>query len=160
MWRPRYAGAVSWIPHGSEEYDENETLRQALLNEGNDETRIVNFCGSDINIMANVLAAADVFVGNDSAPMHIATALNTRVIAIFGPSPIANVNPTAHDRRNITVHAALECVPCGSRTCRLASEKQFSCLTELPVPLVWQKLKEVLETTTRTVATTSLPEAS
>jgi heptosyltransferase-2 len=52
----------------------------------------------DLRSAVRALAAADVAVTNDSGPMHIAAALGTRTVAIFGPSDPklwAPLNPLA-----------------------------------------------------------------
>jgi len=36
--------------------------------------------------LANILRRCDLFIGDDSFPMHMATAVGTPVVAIFGPS--------------------------------------------------------------------------
>jgi ADP-heptose:LPS heptosyltransferase len=130
---------------GKDEHAGNEELKEALVADCNAEGRVLNCCGADLNTMANIFAASDVFVGNDSGPMHMATAVNTRVIAIFGPSQISRLHPSAFDQKNVTLHADLACVPCGAEKCRLATEQQYSCLLSLPVGKVWEKLQEALQ---------------
>ena len=56
----------------------------ALLKES---PRLVNLCGkTTLKQLAAVSERADLFVGVDSAPMHIAAATGTPVIALFGPT--------------------------------------------------------------------------
>jgi ADP-heptose:LPS heptosyltransferase len=43
--------------------------------------------------MCGIVARASLFVCNDSAPMHIAAALKTPTVAIFGPSKSAQTGP-------------------------------------------------------------------
>jgi len=43
--------------------------------------------------LAGVLSEAALFVGNDSAPMHIAAAIRTPTVAIFGPSKSVETRP-------------------------------------------------------------------
>lgn len=144
LFLTHYTGKVFLIG-GKEEYGLNEDIKQMLIANCDAEGRVVNFCGTDLNTIANVIASSHVFVGNDSGPMHIANALNKRVIVIFGPSPIAALNPTKYDKRNVTVYADLECVPCGSQTCKLPDDKKHSCLTGLSTEIVWDKLQRVIQ---------------
>jgi len=52
-----------------------------------DNSKLIDLCGkTTIKQLAAVAARCDLFIGVDSAPMHIAAALNTPVIALFGPS--------------------------------------------------------------------------
>jgi len=125
---------------GKDEWEENEKFRKILEVSCNARGRVTNFCGADLNTTANILAASHVFVGNDSGPMQIANAVNTRVVAIFGPSILANLNPAVHNKKNIPVYAGLDCVPCGKHVCKLPADRQFSCLTDLAVSIVWDRL--------------------
>ena len=146
LFLQHYNGRVLLVG-GKEEYAENEELKNALAEECNAYGKIINFCGSDLNTMANVISSSNVFVGNDSGPLHIANALNTRVIGIYGPSPIAVFNPTTYDCRNATIHADMDCIGCNNfnNICKLAEGKKFSCLTEVTAESVWKKLRAMLD---------------
>jgi ADP-heptose:LPS heptosyltransferase len=57
-----------------------------------------------------VLERCALFVGNDSAPMHMAAALGVPTIGIFGPTSVANFRPRG--ARVTIVRAGLACSPC------------------------------------------------
>lgn len=139
LYLENYEGQLLLVG-GKGEWEENEKFRNALEERCDARGRITNFCGAHLNTTANILAASHVFVGNDSGPMQIANAVNTRVVAIFGPSLLANLNPAVHNKKNIPVYSSLDCVPCGKHDCRLPEDRQFSCLTDLAVSIVWEKL--------------------
>ena len=61
--------------------------------------------------LGHVLAQADVFVTADSGPMHIATALRTPVVAIFGPTDPTIYKPFQAERA-IVVRHVVPCQPC------------------------------------------------
>lgn len=50
------------------------------------------------------------FIGNDSAPQHIASAVDTPVVALFGPTDPENFGPTSSLSSVVT--AKLPCSPC------------------------------------------------
>lgn len=68
-----------------------------------------------IQVTAAVLELADLFVGNDAGPMHLAAAVGTPTVAIFGLSnsdawgPYTGGHP---ERRAIIVKLDLPCMPC------------------------------------------------
>jgi len=129
---------------GQDEYQANEEIRHILVETEDATGRVINCCGSDLHRTASVIAASKAFIGNDSAPMHIAVALNKRVMGIFGPSAISVVNPTQYDQRNITIRSYMECVPCNNAQCRLPDDKKLSCLTSLSTDMVWEHLQRVI----------------
>ena len=75
--------------------------------------------GSDLRNAILALAAADVAVSNDSGLLHVAAAIGTPAIGIFGPtSPWhwAPLNPLA---AVVETTSELSCRPCHKPTCRM-----------------------------------------
>ena len=64
----------------------------------------------DLLTLAAVLERLDVFVTGDTGPMHLAAAVGTPVVAVFGPSDPARYAPRG-DRHRI-VRIELPCSPC------------------------------------------------
>ena len=62
--------------------------------------------------LANVIQSADLFVGADSGVMHLAAAVGTPVVAVFGPSNYRAWHPWSPDGRAVVVTSAPECSPC------------------------------------------------
>jgi lipopolysaccharide heptosyltransferase III len=77
---------------------------------------------------------ASLFIGVDSAPMHIASAVHTPVVALFGPSGEFNWGPWQVPHR--VVASDHSCRPCGNDGC--GGGKVSECLTTLPVSAVLQ----------------------
>ena len=48
----------------------------------------------DINALKALIAKSDLVIGNDTGPTHMAWAMNTASIVIFGPTPISRVHVT------------------------------------------------------------------
>jgi ADP-heptose:LPS heptosyltransferase len=65
----------------------------------------------DLVLLAAVLAELDVLVTGDTGPMHLAAAVGTPVVALFGPSNPARYGPRAAHERILRVD--LPCSPCG-----------------------------------------------
>ena len=97
--------------------------------------------------LAAVTREARIFVGVDSAPMHIAAAMQTPVIALFGPSGEFEWGPWGVPHRIIT-STNHPCRPCGIDGC--GGGKISECLTTLPVERVCAALAELIDATNAT----------
>jgi heptosyltransferase-3 len=97
--------------------------------------------------LAAVTREARIFVGVDSAPMHIAAAMQTPVIALFGPSGEFEWGPWGVPHRIIT-SMNHPCRPCGIDGC--GGGKISECLTTLPVERVCAALAELIDATDAT----------
>ncbi len=65
----------------------------------------------DVPTLAAVLARLDLFVSSDTGPMHLAAAVGTPVVALFGPASPARYGPRAYHEQIVRVD--LWCSPCG-----------------------------------------------
>lgn len=63
-----------------------------------------------LGTVAALMEKADAFLGNDSGPMHMAAAVGTPVVAVFGPTVPGRTGPRGSPF--IPLYAALECSPC------------------------------------------------
>ena len=91
-----------------------------------------NLCGETSLVeVVDLLSAASAAVSNDSGLMHVAAAVGTHVIGLYGSSSPQFTPPlTAH--RTI-VSRNLACSPCFARTCHLG---HTDCLTGISVAVV------------------------
>ena len=90
--------------------------------------------------MGALAARARLFFGVDSAPMHIAAAMGTPVVALFGPSGEREWGPWMVPHR--VVASDHSCRPCGNDGC--GGGKLSECLTSLPVARVHAAVNELL----------------
>ena len=108
-------------------------------------TSPVSFVGrTTLKQLAAISARATLFVSGDTAPMHIAAAVGTPVVAIFGPTGPLNTAPWGRGHRVITKGYA--CQPCGQDGC--GGSKRSDCLEDLTpeevIPQVDEALDQVL----------------
>jgi heptosyltransferase-3 len=105
------------------------------------ERRIVDLVGQlSLPELGALTARARAFVGVDSAPMHIAAAMGTPVVALFGPSGEQEWGPWRVPAR-VIVSTAHPCRPCGIDGC--GGGKVSECLTTLPVARVHAAVREL-----------------
>ena len=95
--------------------------------------------------LAALTAKAKLFVGVDSAPMHMAAAMGTPVVAIFGPSGDLEWGPwdPLHKGHRVVASNTHPCRPCGMAGCN--DSKLSACLTTLPVAQVLSACEELLK---------------
>jgi len=73
---------------------------------------VIDACGElDLVALAALLAELDLFVTGDTGPMHLAAAMGTPIVALFGPSNPERYGPLARISRVLRVD--LPCSPCG-----------------------------------------------
>ena len=93
---------------------------------------------------AELIGRASVLVTNDSAPEHLASAMNTPTIAIFGPTITAfGFGPLADERLVLGVDG-LPCRPCdrhGPMVCPLGHHK---CMRDLRLDTVETAVRKIL----------------
>jgi heptosyltransferase-3 len=77
---------------------------------------ILDLCGkTTIKELAAIAETSDLFIGIDSAPMHIAAAVKTPVIALFGPTGENVWGP--YGDGHIVITKDLPCKPCKKGMC-------------------------------------------
>ena len=110
--------------------------------------RVVDLAGQlSLTELAALTARALAFVGVDSAPMHIAAAMGTPTLALFGPSGEHEWGPWMVAQR-VLVSTAHPCRPCGIDGC--GGGKVSECLTTLPVEAAHSALIALLGDTRTT----------
>jgi len=88
------------------------------------------------------LKAVDVLLTNDTGPMHVAAAVGTPVVALFGSTSPELTGPgLPGDPRHQLVREAPACAPCFQRECPL----DFRCMTGISVQRVVQALAKAVE---------------
>lgn len=132
---------------------------------------VIDLCGkTTMKQLAAVSAAADIFFGVDSAPMHIAAAVGTPVIALFGPSGAFNWGPWDNNEsskfevrssksgnpyikkngvqvfgKHTVIQRDWDCIPCGRDGCE--GSKISRCLEDIAIDEVKNILTEKLKET-------------
>jgi predicted lipopolysaccharide heptosyltransferase III len=81
------------------------------------------------------------FIGNDSAPIHIAAGVGTFVIGMYGPTYSEQCGPWT-DRKALFDISSLPCRSCKQEVCHTVPYK--ACLSEIKPESVIKKAREIL----------------
>lgn len=92
--------------------------------------------------LAALTARAKCFVGVDSVPTHIAAAMQTPVVALFGPSSERVWGPW--QVRHRVIASEHSCRPCGLDGC--GGGKMSECITTLPTQRVLEAVTRLIKT--------------
>ncbi|MFW2308087.1 glycosyltransferase family 9 protein [Aliarcobacter butzleri] len=114
---------------------ENELVSKGITN-------YQNLAGkTTIPELIEKIAGLDLFITNDSGPMHIAAAYKVKTIAIFGPTKFTETNQWNNPNGEI-VTKNLDCAPCMKRVCPLKHHKCMKNITAADVLNVIVKLEK------------------
>jgi len=112
---------------------------------------VLDFVGVlDLPSLAAVLEQLDVFVTGDTGPMHLAAAVSTPVVAVFGPSDPVRYAP--RDPKHSVVRIDLPCSPCNR--IRVPPER---CVGHIPDCLAGIDVERVYRAVTATLNPTAMP---
>ena len=102
---------------------------------------VARLAGGDVCVLAGsisvpqlvaLLARADALVSNDSGPGHVASAVGTPVVAVFGPTvPAFGYTPWGEANR-IVERGDLSCRPCDSHGPQVCPLGHHRCMREIP----------------------------
>ena len=90
---------------------------------------------------AALCSLTDIFIGNDSAPIHIAAGAGAFVVGIYGPTIAAHCGPWT-DKKLIFDDETVPCKLCRQERC--TGEDFKACFKEITPEVVLKKLSEVL----------------
>jgi heptosyltransferase-3 len=97
----------------------------------------LNFVGRlTLKELGALISQARFFFGVDSAPMHLAAAVGTPALALFGPSGDFNWGPWGEG--HLVIKKDWDCLPCGKDGCE--GSKVSRCLVELSPEEVLERM--------------------
>ena len=104
-------------------------------------TRVVSLNDLTLPEVSALAARARLFVGNDSGIAHIAAAVGTPSVVVFGSSNVAHWRPWSNAPAEV-VREEMPCAPCAGYTCGEFAEAQ--CIRRVTVERVSEAVKRVL----------------
>lgn len=116
------------------------SIAQLLPQTGTRLNRLIDFCGkSDLPTLAGILSQAHAVVSNDSGAMHLAAAVGTKVVAVFGPTRERHTFPLSAGPEApapVVITHDVFCRPCMLRECPI----DHRCMTRISAARVHQSL--------------------
>ena len=100
---------------------------------------IINLTGNPLLELTAVLKAAAAAVGPDSGPGHLAAAVGTPYVTLFGPTPALRHVP--YGCEHLMVQSDLDCAPCYQKEC---PEGHARCMGTIEVEDVIEKISLAL----------------
>lgn len=93
---------------------------------------------------ALVLAHSDLMIGNDSASIHLASATDTPVVTVFGPTVIEFGFRPWSDQAYVVEKKGLACRPCGPHGHHKCPRGTHECMKDLSADEVFGKARPLL----------------
>lgn len=105
---------------------------------GLQEDRVLNLAGkTSLRELLALIEKCSVLLTNDSGPMHIAAALGTPLVALFGSTSDVQTGPYGGGK---VIHKHVECSPCYKRVCPI----DFRCMKRIEVDEVYHEVAKLL----------------
>lgn len=102
-------------------------------------SQVVNLAGqTSLRQLMATIQSCDFFLTNDSGPMHVASALDVPLIALFGSTSDIATSPY---KGGIVIHKHVPCSPCYRRQCPI----DFRCMTRIEVREVYDNLLALID---------------
>ena len=116
--------------------DKSRSALAAALTEKFPTPNVIDLVGqTTVTQLAALLKAAAAGVGPDSGPGHVAAAVNTPFITLFGPTSPQRTAPFGNYR--LVVEAGLSCAPCYKKRC---TEHNQQCMKSIQPDEVMEKI--------------------
>ncbi len=114
--------------------EDQETIHDIM---GNMEKRAAGLAGTtSLKTLAALYDHIDFLVSTDTGPMHLAAAVGSPVIALFGPTAPWRTGPFGNGHE--VIRADLDCSPCFKRQC-----KTTECMKQITVDQVLRRVERI-----------------
>lgn len=148
-----YGSAKCWLPERFRAVTEKllkledvqivyfgDATTKPLVNEICQGLPVANLAGlTTLRELASLIKLCSVLLTNDSGPMHMAAAVGTPLVALFGST---NEIATGPYKTGVVIHKHVECSPCYKRVCPI----DFRCMKRIETDEVYDALVKILNT--------------
>jgi len=108
------------------------------------DTKLIKAVGLPLGKLMSLIKRCDCFITNDSGPMHIASALQVPVVAIFGPThPRLGFAPVGS--KNEVLCANVRCSPCSLHGEKRCKKKSRYCMDLIQPEMMVEAVEKLLQ---------------
>lgn len=147
-----------WTPERFRELAERllkENFQVVFTGAGEDQTLIDDIAGglgasvlrldgqTTLKVLAAVYRSARVVVSTDTGPMHLAAAVGTPVVALFGPTAPWRTGP--YGKNHVVLRSGVTCSPCFSRSCKTTELEPVACMKRITVEQAVDGVRRLFE---------------
>lgn len=154
-WQPeRWARIADWLVEtrdatvlllggpGKDDREAADTMKAALFPDT--AGRVIDLVGKlDWGVMGVLIGQSELFLGHDTGAMHLATAMRTPVVAVFGPSDPARYGPWDPDRRAVAVAPRAVAQGAGAEALRQAAKVGGTYHISVTIEGVWSAVEKI-----------------
>ena len=96
-----------------------------------------------LGTVAAVFKKCSLFIGNDSGPLHIASAVGVSTISFYGPTNPKDWAPVGY--KNVALYKNVACSPCYDHG-KFPPCDHLDCLRSITVNEVWGQVRKKIQT--------------
>lgn len=93
---------------------------------------------------ASVISKCGLFITNDTAPLHLASAFQVPTVAIFGPTT-TGLGFGPYSMINAVIEKNISCRPCGRHGHKECPKEHYNCMKEISVDEVYEACRRLLK---------------
>lgn len=120
--------------------EEEKLIGEQLKKQIKNKAKITTVFEAKLETVMQYLSNALLFIGNDSGPLHLASALGVQSIGLFGPAPPELTAPQS--KHNFYFYEKVECSPCQQIDC---IRPDNTCMDLIPVDEVAQRAIQIIK---------------
>lgn len=132
MIHKEYPGAKILLYGGTEERERNTYLSNKYAGDVVD-----TGCENSLREFISMIDICDILVTGDTMALHIAVALNKKVICLLGPTSYAEIELYGRGKK---IYANIECLCCYRQTCDVSP----NCMELITPEMVFNAIKELI----------------
>jgi heptosyltransferase-2 len=143
-WFMADTGGSTIIFGGKSEVAIADEIYKNIIPEFRKPDKLLNAAGqTSLRELMSLISECDVLLTNDSGPMHVAYALGTPLVAIFGSTdPVLTGPPPGEESDNtVVIMPDVPCSPCFERICK---RNDMQCMYAVTSDEVYYGIKKVL----------------